>query len=515
MTQAVLQFLGGVGLFLFGMGLMTAALRELAGARLRHLLARFTATPLAGVATGALATAVVQSSSAVTVMTIGFVGAGLIGFAQSLGVLFGANIGTTVTGWVVVLVGFKLHLGLAAMPLMFLASLMGLLGSGRVERAGRFLAGFALLFIGLAAMQGAMAGLDGQVMPDLLPQDGWLGRLQLALLGVVLTLLMQSSSAGVALALVLLGSGAVSFAQAAALVVGMNLGTTFTGLLAALGGARAMRMTALANLLFNLGTAALAFPLLGVVAPLLHATPLGADDPIALVLFHTGFNLFGTLVFLPLIRPFAALVEWLVPERRVPLAEPLDPRLLADEGAAMDAAQAVADAVARTLYSALADALGPRQDARRLAALGSRASPALAAIESYLVQISLPADRAAARARFAALLHQIDHLTRLLARCGEAARIDELGDDARLARPARLLAAALKRDMPPARLARLTALVDARARRHRRAALLREADWQVPPAELLRRTDAMRWLERVFDHVERIAHYRQAAMQKS
>jgi len=514
MTQAVLQFLGGIGLFLLGMGLMSAALRELAGGRLRHWLARFTATPLAGVLTGVAATAVVQSSSAVTVMTIGFVGAGLIGFSQSLGVLYGANIGTTITGWVVVLVGFKLQLGLLALPLIFVASLLGLLGRGRVERAGRLLAGFALLFIGIETMQGAMAGSQALITPALLPGDGWSGRLQLALLGLVVSVLMQSSSAGVALVLVLLGSGAVRLEQAAALVVGMNLGTTFTGMLAALGGSRAMRMTALANLLFNLGTALLVFPLLGVLLALLRASPLGSDDLGVLVAFHTGFNLLGALVFLPLTRPFAALVARLVPDRRVPLAEPLDPRLLADEGAAMDAAQTVADAVARTLYAALADALGPRQDGRRLAALGGRLRPALAALEDYMVRINLPDNRAAAQARFAAILHQTDHLARLLARSGEAERIGELDDDARLARPARLLAAALLRDLPAARLARLTQLVDARARRHRRAALLREADWQVPPGELLRRTDAMRWLERVYDHVERIAHYRAEALRK-
>jgi phosphate:Na+ symporter len=513
--QGVAQFLGGVGLFLFGMGLMTTALRELAAGRLRHLLARFTETPLAGVATGAVATAVVQSSSAVTVMTIGFVGAGLVGFSQSLGVLYGANIGTTITGWVVVLVGFKLQLGLAALPLVFVASLMGLLGRGRVERAGRLLAGFALLFIGLEMMQAAMAGLDGRILPGLLAGGGWLARLQLAALGIVLTLLMQSSSAGVALALVLLGSGALGFAEAAALVVGMNVGTTFTGLLAALGGGRAMRMTALANFLFNLATAALAFPLIGLVTPLLHASPLGSDDPTALVLFHTGFNLFGTLVFLPLTGPFAALVERLVPMRRAALAEPLDLRLLADEGAAMDAVQAVADAVARTISTALADALGPRRDLRRLVVLDSRVRPALAELEAYLVQINLPAERTQARERFAALLHQIDHLTRLLARCHEGERISELADDARLTRPARLLSLVLQCDLPVARLARLTTLVDARARRPRRAAPLREPDWQVAPGELLRRTDAMRWLERVYDHIERIAHYRTAAKQKS
>jgi phosphate:Na+ symporter len=515
MTQAVLQFLGGVGLFLFGMEVMTAALRELASGGLRRLLAGFTATPLKGALTGAMATAVVQSSSAVTVMTIGFVGAGLIGFGQALGVLYGANIGTTITGWVVVLVGFKFKLGLVALPALFLASLMAMLGRGRVERAGRILAGFSLLFIGLEMMQGSMAGLSDRLSPEMLPATGWLGRIQLMGLGLIAALVMQSSSAGVALALVALGAGVIEFEHAAAMVIGMNLGTTFTGMLASLGGGRAMRMTALANVLFNLGTALLAFPLLSVVAPLLHGTFLGSDDQTALVLFHTGFNLFGALVFLPLTAQFSRLVSWMVPERRVALAAALEPSLLSDEGAAMDAAQLVADAITQTIYVALSDALGEKRDLRRLAALSARVEPAIADLSEYLVKIRVPADKIKAQERYASLLHQLDHLKRLMARSAQRAAIGALVSEPRMARPAWVLSEALLRGLPAQRLARLTALVDARARRHRHEALLHEHAGLISANELFQRTDAMRWLERVFDHAERIAHYRQTSVQKS
>ena len=192
MTGGIFGFLGGIGLFLFGMETMTAALRSLAGERLRHWLLRMTSSPLRGVLTGAGITAVVQSSTAVTVMTIGFVGAGLISFSQSLGVIYGANIGTTMTGWIILLVGVKLELGMLALPVLFVASLMGILGAGQVARVGRMLAGLSLLFIGLDLMQVASAEVHGYIPSDWLPGDTWTGRLMMAAMGLVLVAMMQS-----------------------------------------------------------------------------------------------------------------------------------------------------------------------------------------------------------------------------------------------------------------------------------------------------------------------------------
>ncbi|MGX0901589.1 phosphate:Na+ symporter [Roseovarius sp. MBR-79] len=511
MTGDILTGLGGVGLFLLGMEIMTGALREVAGRGFRQALATLTASPLRGVATGAVATAVIQSSSAVSLITIGAVGAGLLGFVQSLGVLYGANIGTTVTGWIVMVLGLKLKLGTLALPVLFVAAMLILLGRGRVARAGRGLAGFCLLFIGLDMMQAATGGLGAWLTPEVLPADGadgWGGRLLLILMGAGIVALIQSSSAAMALVLVLLGAGALGFAQAAALVIGFNMGTTATGLLASLGGGRAMRMTALANLLFNLGTAALAFPLLDLVAPLLHGTWLGGDDQTALVLFHTGFNLLGAAVFLPLTPRFAALVARLVPERAVPLAEGLDRRLLADEGAALDAAQAVADRLRRALFVALARAIGPEGDLRALASVAVQGGAAVAALGAFLAQVRIAPDRADEAARYAALLHQIDHFQRLLDRCGQRDRIATLRQEARLGRDVAALAAALDRDRMREPLARL---IERRGRRYRRGVLLREHAGLVPVAEVFARTDALRWLVRVAHHAARLCRHAQEA----
>lgn len=508
MTGGFLGFLGGIGLFLFGMETMTAALRSLAGDGLRRWLLQMSSTPLRGVLTGAGITAVVQSSTAVTIMTIGFVGAGLIGFSQSLGVIFGANIGTTVTGWIIMLVGVKLKLGVLALPVLFAASLMGILGQGQLARAGRMLAGLSLMFIGLDLMQAASAGVQAYVTPDWLPADDWAGRLALVLIGLVVVAIMQSSSAGIAMTLIVLGSGTLSFGQAAAMVVGMNV-ATLTGFLASLGGGSEVLRAALANLLFNFISAMLAFPLIDVLAPLLHNAVTGMDDQTALVLFHTGLNVLGAALFLPFTGPFAALVIWLVPDRPVTLATALDPELLADSGTALDAAARTSTAITEAIGRALQAALAPQgaRDLSPLAPLPGRVEPARKALETRLSRLHLPPDRPEPLKRMAALMHLTDHITRLTARSEEQDRIAHLANSPRLARPARAIAAALARPRNADQAARLFARIRGFALRHRRGALLREHAGLIGSADVFRETDALRWLDRVAEHAERIAHY--------
>ncbi|MFU8882427.1 MAG: Na/Pi cotransporter family protein [Rhodobacterales bacterium] len=517
--SGIAVILGGIGMFLFGMKIMTDALREAAGSQLRHLLARFTTTPLAGVVTGAAATAVVQSSSATTVMTIGFVGAGLMTFPQALGVIYGANIGTTVTGWMVTLLGFKLQLGTVALPSLFGASLLALLGGGRWARIGRAASGLCLLFIGLDMMQAGAAGFGEGLTPQSFPESGLIGQLKLAAIGLAVTVVMQSSSAAMAMALVLLGSGSVSLEQAAAMVIGMNLGTTVTGLLATLGGSLTMRQTALANLIFNIGKALMAFPILGFGFALLAKTAGIVGEMSALVIFHTVINVVAAAVFLPFTAAFARFVERLIVAPAGAKAAPdltvaLDPALLSDEGAAMDAAQTAASKVARHVFGALGRALTPQSDMRGLATLEQTAVPALAEIKSYLTRISLPEDKPAERLRYAAILHQTDHLDRLLNRLQRRSMVAGVLSDSTLSRPAQVLGATLRRaadvqqhGLEAHRLARLSSRIEARTKNHRRATLLHEHVGLITVAEMFERTDAMRWLRRVAEHAARIAFY--------
>ena len=516
----ILTVLGGIGLFLFAMQVMTEALRDLAGPRARTALARFTTTPLSGAVAGTLTTAAIQSSSATTVTVVGFVGAGLLSFPQAVGVIFGANVGTTITGWMVMLLGFKLKIGLAALPLVFAGSLLRILGRGLAARAGAALAGFALLFVGLDMMQAGLAGFGGLLTPARFPPDTLLGRFELMLIGAALTAVTQSSSAGVTSALVLLGAGAISFVQATALVIGMDIGTTVTALLASFGGSRPMRQTGLAHVVYNIVTGAVAFFLLGLVARPIRDGLMGGDNQAGLVAFHTLYNLAGLVIMLPLAGPFARAIERLVPERPAPLSEALDRRLLADPAAALDAALATFRAISGRLFGALGAALAPGDGTVALRVVAAETQPAIAALQDYLARIEVPAGQTGTLNRYSALLHGYDHLHRLRHRCGQTERIAPLLQDRLLRRPALVFGAMLRRQATGAlaggeiRLGRLRRRIGQRMEGLRHRALARGGGSPAETARLFARTDAMRWLDRTAAHAQSLAHYADLAAQQ-
>src|SRR3974377_1223232 len=206
--STAISVLGGVGLFLLGMTVMTEGLKAVAGSALRTVLGKAAATPLLGSFWGALVTLLVQSSSATTMTTIGLGSAGLLTFPQGLGLVFGANVGTTGTGWLVALIGVRVSLTAAALPMIFVGSLIKLLGRGGLSGAGAALAGFGLVLFGLPTLQQGMGGVAERLRPADLPvvlagpEAGWwwgmLGVLTLVVVGLVMTALMQSSTAAVA-----------------------------------------------------------------------------------------------------------------------------------------------------------------------------------------------------------------------------------------------------------------------------------------------------------------------------
>lgn len=505
MSAHILTLLGGLGLFLFGMQTMTEALRDLSSTQARHALARFTRTPLAGVITGTLTTAVIQSSGATTVTLIGFVGAGLMSFSQAVGVILGANVGTTVTGWMVILLGFKLQLGLMALPLLLAGSLTRMLGRGRWRLAGLALAGFAMLFLGIDMMRAGADVFRDQLTPATLPGDSPGGRFLLLLLGVVIAAVLHSSSAGMAATLVLLAAGSIEFTQAAAMAIGMDVGTTFTGLVATLGGSRAMRRTAVAHLAYNLFTALAGFMLLGWLAPAARQA-MGGDALIGLVAFHSAFNILGVLAILPFARPFARAIEWLIPDNGPAIGEAPDPGLLADPLAAMDAAAGRAARIARVQFAALASALGRAGSTADLAAIAGFSGPALDDLRAYVMRIAPSEGNPLAEARYSALIHLIDHLHRLNHRCDQPERIRALRSHPELRRPMAAIAATLRRvaegqSTDSARLERLRLLIT------RRETRLRASVGHGHIGAAFDRTDAIRWLRRVCLHSERISHY--------
>jgi len=303
---------GGVGLFLLGMWLMTEGLKQSAGPQLQQILARATSSPARGLATGVLLTAVVQSSSAVTVATIGFVNAGLLSLAQAMWVLFGANVGTTMTGWLVAVVGLKFKIELLALPLIGVGMLMRMGGElSRRGAIGMALAGFGLLFIGIATLQSSFGLLSthfalpvGTTAVDTLLQ---------VLGGAALTVLMQSSSAALAVVLTATQGGLLSLEGAAAAVIGSNIGTTVTALLAAIGATPNARRAAAAHVLFNALTGAVALLLLPWLLTALQTLrdmlSLQGGETVLLALFHTTFNVLGVILMWPLAGRLTKLLE--------------------------------------------------------------------------------------------------------------------------------------------------------------------------------------------------------------
>lgn len=335
---------GGLGLFLLGMRLMTQGLGLAAGSQLRSILGRWTRTPILGVFSGFLITALVQSSSAVTVAVIGFVNAGIMNLTQSIGVIFGANMGTTVTGWIVAAVGFSVDVKVLALPLIGLGAALRLTGNnGGREHLGDALAGFGLFFLGIEVLQGGFVNLQDHLDISTLAAGGWLCVPLFTAVGFVLTLAMQSSSAAMALVLTAALSGMLGLNCAAAAVVGTNIGTTSTAALSVIGATPRAKKVAGAHIIFNLGTGALALLALpGLLRVLREGFALAGLSPgpaAFLATFHTLFNVLGVLVFLPLTDRLVRFLERHVGRRVADLSRPryLDRNVLQAPGLALDA----------------------------------------------------------------------------------------------------------------------------------------------------------------------------------
>ncbi len=297
--------IGGLGLLLVGMGLMTDGLKIAAGNKLRDILALWTHTRLRGLFSGILITGIVQSSSAVTVATIGFANAGMLSLKRAMWVIFGSNVGTTMTAWIVALIGFRLHMESLALPLVGIGALIKLTGNKKPRASlGLALVGFGLLFMGIGALKETFESLSDHVnlpIADLLTLPHVLTYVGL---GLLLTTLMQSSSAAIVIALSAAESGILPFQAAAALVIGTNLGTTSTALLSVIGATQTARRVALGHVCFNLITAIAAVALLSQMlwlGEIIQRAVQGQSSPaVSLAIFHSTFNIFGVFLMWPL-----------------------------------------------------------------------------------------------------------------------------------------------------------------------------------------------------------------------
>ncbi len=460
-----LTLIGGLCLFLFGMNLMGQALERRAGSRLRTTLEKMTSGKRAGLLTGLAITALIQSSSATTVMVVGFVNSGLMGLRQAVNVIMGANIGTTVTAWVLSLAGIDSSNVLVNLlkPSSF-TPLLALLGiifylfcrSGKKKDTGMVLLGFATLMFGMETMSGAVVGL--QELPAfrqlfLLFQNPVLGMLA----GALLTAVIQSSSASVGILQALAVTGQVSYGAAIPIIMGQNIGTCVTALLSALGANKNARRAALVHLFFNVAGVFVWLSLFCLFRSIFHPVLLESSASLlGIAVAHSIFNLLCACMLLPFTGLLEKLVCRLIPEDRVEEEMPLlDERLLATPPIALQRCRALSAEMARISAEAFKDGLlclaeyDPERAAllRRREAETDRLEDILG---SYLVKLSGRRISGEDSAEAAMLLRLIgdferiaDHAVNLL-ESAEELREKEITFTALAREELQLLAAALK-----------------------------------------------------------------------
>lgn len=325
----ILTLLGSLGVFLYGMKLMSEALQKVAGEKLRAILAAMTSNRVLGVFTGFFITAVIQSSSATTVMIVSFVNAGLLSLTQSVGVIMGANIGTTVTAWIISILGFKVKMSHIAIPLIGIAFPLIFSKNTKRKNIGELIIGFALLFIGLGYLKDAVPDIKSN--PEILhflgsyTHLGYFSLFIFLLVGTILTVVIQSSSATMALTLVLAANGIINFEMAAAMVLGENIGTTITANLAALVANTSAKRAAFAHFIFNIfgviWILVLFYPVTKFISWMVLPEGVTSFDeypssiPIALSIFHTVFNITNVLIMIWFVKLIVKIVTKIVKDK--------------------------------------------------------------------------------------------------------------------------------------------------------------------------------------------------------
>ncbi|GDX52057.1 phosphate:sodium symporter [Bacteroidota bacterium] len=304
----ILKLIGGVGLFLYAMYLIETAIRNLAGRTFKMFLQRFTKSKIKAIFGGAIVTGLLQSSSLVSLMVLSFVGAGVLTMKNALAVILGANLGTTLNSWVVATLGFKFNIDSFAFPAVGIAGLvLTLFGKNKsVKYFSYFLMGFGLLFMGISFMKVAV---EAQVNEFDFTKYADVSLIIFLIIGFVITTLIQSSSATIAITLSALNAGAVTFPDAAAMVIGSEVGTTIKLLMGSVGGNSAKKQVAFGNFLFNIFTTLIAFiflkQILWLIINVFHIT----DKLMGLVLFQSLINLFSIVLFFPVLNRFAKILE--------------------------------------------------------------------------------------------------------------------------------------------------------------------------------------------------------------
>jgi phosphate:Na+ symporter len=409
-AASAIPLIGGIGLFLLGIHHLTAGLKGLAGDSLRRALQKLVSGRLSAVISGVLFTVASQSSTATTLTVIGFVSAGLVTFSQAVGVIVGATLGTTSTPWLVAIFGLRVSMSAGALPMLGIGAFLWLIARGRTRSIGAILAGFGLLFIGIEYLQNGMKGISWNL--DAIAGNGFGARWVLAGIGILMSIVMQSSSAAAATTLVALHGGSLTFQQACAMIVGQSVGTAATSALMLIGGGLAVRRAALAHIVYNLSVGVLGMLLLGPIATAADWVGTSLDDPdgvLALAAFSSIFKFIGVAAFFPWLESFSRFIIKISgkgAESAVALLEPT----LAEAGGPV-ALEAAWRAILEIAHGSV-DALR-----RRLAGEAFHYDPPFDAVrqtEHFLESLSLDTlDLRTIEPRLVRLCHAVDHLTGL------------------------------------------------------------------------------------------------------
>lgn len=514
--------IGGIGLFLLGISLMTDGLKALAGNMLKQLLSKFTGGIFSSILSGTTITAIIQSSSATTFMTIGFVSAGLLSFNQAVGVIIGANLGGSSTGWIVSLIGLKVSMGTLALPLIGIGVLLKLFSQERLAPHGMALAGFGLLFLGIDVLQQGMSGIGDSFELAKFSGDTFINKIILVIIGLVMTVIMQSSSAAVVTTLAALSTGTVTFEQAAILAIGQNVGTTIKALIASLGGTVPAKQTATAHIMFNIITGLIAFitlPLLISAVFMISGWLSIHDAPTQLALFHTVFNIVGIIVVLAILPLFKKFIIRIVPNKGEELTKYLDPSVAAVPSIAFESARRSLIKITKALAKSSQQLFIEKKVDTTLLKEWTMAENAIVEVQNFLGKVNETTHHMSRTdyKNHVAIIHAIDHMNRFLRAIKEHENITytNLDDNVKeLAERVADILIIIENDLNYDDISELAVQAEensqiiADIRRSDRQRILKTpAKNMTSIDEAIQTVHSIHWMDRISFHLWRIIHY--------
>ncbi|WP_215143121.1 Na/Pi cotransporter family protein [Exiguobacterium qingdaonense] len=509
----IATLIGGIGIFLLGMTLLTDTLKKWAGMRLRHRLNQFTDGSLSGATLGATLTALFQSSTVTTLMTIGFVSAGLITFAQSLPLVIGANVGSATTGWIIAVLGYNLDVRQLFLPLIGIGMAFRL-SSSRFRRFGLLLVSIGLIFVGIGTLQEAMRDVVTFSFESIDTMTFFQQALLISI-GLGMTAVLQSSTIGLVLTMTALATEAISLPQAAFLILGQSAGTSLVVALGSLGGWKSARRIVLAHAIYHVSIVIVGWVTFPVLFSVVNrvADLFDWNELLRLALFHTTFHVLGVLLFLPFHKKFAKrLLQW-IPSRSEKLIHFLDPNMSRLPTVALEAARRSLLEIERYLgreTELLIRAGRLREDELALV------DKTLGDVRVFLSTIRLEDDgKQNDYGRHLSLLHTIDHLERWLYVLREVEPVHSLRDtDFIAARELVLHELSLVRQLthhtPPedSKMWKQTSKQLAEYRKAHRSELLEEtAAKQLAMDQTIQKVQVLLWLDRIGYHIWRATRH--------